>query len=106
MATIKGGARSIEHAPARIRKLSSTDPRREAWLKEENRRYTIVAVDAQGRELIAEELPGRLLQTLSPKARRVVGIMLGLPAAVRREILGSFDKQGELKYPWPVTLAP
>lgn len=68
-------------------------------------RFRIVGTTADGTGLIREEVTARILKTLSPGARRVVGALLakGDPALIR-EVLGAFDARGELKTPKGWTL--
>jgi hypothetical protein len=83
-------------------RLHGTPEALQAYIAAHHARWKIVATMADGTPLVAEELEGRLLQTLSPSARRVVGAMLLLSPEVRREVLGAFTEAGAVHYPWPV----
>lgn len=79
---------------------------KQAWIDEKNARYAVVAVDEDtGDAIIAEELPQRILNRLSAKARRVVGQIMLISdeaerSAVAREVIGAFNADGSLKNPF------
>lgn len=82
-----------------------TKEQKTAWIDEQNRRYKIIAIDENAEQegdkpIIAEELDQRALNTLSPKARRIAGMLKELPLELRAEVLGSFNSKGELVYPF------
>lgn len=70
------------------------------YADEFNRRYAIVAHDTDGTPLIAEELDARALKHLSPKARRIAGMLMAANADVRAEVLDMFTDDGQTIFPW------
>jgi len=78
-----------------------------AWATEQTERYRIVAVDEDtGTDIIAEELAQRVLNRLSPKGRRVAGMMMRLDPAFRTEILAAFSAEGILNVPFKTIAKP
>lgn len=75
-----------------------------AWADGMTERYRVVAIDPDApegkQEIIAEELQARALDQLSPKAKRVAGALLRMPADARAEALAAFDRKGTLKIPF------
>lgn len=93
-------AEEVQQRAARGRRsMSREDAQR--FADKHNERYRIVAMDGET-PIIREELNGRMLKRLSPKARRVAGSMLALSAEQRREVLACFGSDGSITYPWPV----
>ncbi len=104
--SLKGTVWTPESMPAGLKRLrggrTMTPERQEAYCLAHNERYRIVAKDPAKGPLIRQELEGRLLQRLSPKPRRIVGMLLAASPETRREVLGAFDSSGYVVYPWPV----
>jgi hypothetical protein len=53
-----------------------------------------------GERVVAGEEDQAVLNQLSPKARRAAGFLMNFIPAVRLEVLGAFNVDGSLKYPW------
>lgn len=70
-----------------------------AWCERETARYRIVAMDGNN-PVIAEELDQRALNRLSPKARRIAGMIARLDAATAKEVVGAFDQNGRVRNPF------
>ena len=69
------------------------------------RRWRIVGHATDGTPMIREEIHGRLLKELtSPKARRILGMLLSASPAVRKEVVQYIDPEGTVVYPWPLDL--
>lgn len=77
-----------------------------AWCDRMTARYAVIAIDPDApegrREIIAEELMQRVLNRLSPKARRAAGMLMRTSQDVRAELLAAFDSDGDLKNPFNV----
>ena len=101
--THKGKSFVASDAPRSVRRDATVLA---AWIEKQNARYEIIATDpsapSEKQDLILEELEGRMLATLSPKARRVVGMMMNQKYTldIRKEILACFDSDGEVVYPF------
>ena len=73
------------------------------FLKKQTERYRIVASDPVTGPIVAEELDAVTLNKISDRARAVARSLYDLPLAARREVLGAFNADGSLEYPWPVS---
>lgn len=114
MAAVKGGEWTREKLPEGIVRGMQRKAQRLGWgqrkleeelatiVKAHNERYRVVAVQEDGRELVAEELDGRFLAQFSARERRVIGAMLRLRPEERSRIVAAFGKGGAPKYPWTV----
>lgn len=105
MVSHKGKTFSQEDLPRHLR-VKWSEEKKDEWVKDQNQRYKIVALDTsapQARQaIIAEELDQRILNKLSSKARRIAGAMMLADQAVRLEVLQAFDKRGNLINPFKV----
>lgn len=72
---------------------------REAWAAAQTARWKAVAFDGD-KPIAAEELEQRALNRLSPKARRIAGMLRQTDPAVVAEVLAAFGKVGTLKIPF------
>jgi len=72
------------------------------FLKNQTERYRIVATDPQYGPIVAEELDSVRLNKLPDAARSVARNLYQLTPDMRRAVLGAFNADGTLKYPWPV----
>lgn len=100
--TLKGKVFKPEDAPRSIREGDADRCR--AWCEAQTERNRIVAIEdgaPEGKkEIIAEELDQRILNRLSPKAKRIAGAMMNANLDVRLEVLAAFGDAGELENPF------
>lgn len=72
------------------------------WAAEQTARNKIVARD-RGRPLIREEVDQYALNKLSPRGRRVAGMLLRMTPEERVEVLSAFTVDGEVHYDFEVS---
>jgi hypothetical protein len=98
----KGHVFTEADAPRALRRRGGDDL--QAWLDKQTARYEIISIDdgaPEGKkEIIAEELQQRILNTLSPKAKRIAGSLVAVDPEVCQEVLGIFGVDGKLKNPF------
>jgi len=96
--SLKGKTFTVEDLPFGARR-KMTPGQIEKYCADQTERYAIIAMDGNV-PLIAEELEQRALNKLTPRARRVCGMMIRLDEATRREIINNFSEDGGLKKPF------